>query len=96
MKVIDINDSGYVWQIPLSVIADLRAKHYAAVDPDTTYQEEFDYVMEDSYEGIDWFKNNMDFDDVKEHAKLVATPEPLKEPRVNSENCSVKLRDVAD
>ncbi len=80
MKVIEINDAGFVWHVPLSAVADNRAKYYAENDPDTTYQEEFDYVMDEHSEGLDWFWNNMDFRDVADKAKLVSTPAAKKEP----------------
>jgi len=31
-------------------------------------QEEIDFVMKDSYEGIDWASNNMDWEDVVDFA----------------------------
>lgn len=79
-KVISIESRGYIWHIPLEMIADNRAKYYAERDQDTTYQDEFDYVMEDAFEGLDWFRNNMDFADVAEKARLVERPAPLTEP----------------
>lgn len=59
-------EDGSVYRLPLAKVAEHRAKYYAENDKDTTYQEEFDYVMEDDYEGIDWFQNNMDPDDFEE------------------------------
>lgn len=53
-------ENGDLWGLPLEEVAKVRAEYYAAKDPDTTFQEEFDYVMNDSYEGIDWFRNNQD------------------------------------
>lgn len=84
-RIIKITDSEYVWHIPLEAIADNRAKYYAERDSDTTYQAEFDYVMSDDYEGIDWYCNNMDFEDVADKAVLVFTPEPLTAPGLESE-----------
>lgn len=89
MKVIEIEDSGFVWNIPLRVIADARAKYYAARDSDTTYQDEFNYVMEDDYEGLDWFQNNMNFEDVESEAVLVTKPQPLKRPRPAHWECTL-------
>lgn len=79
-KFIEVEDSGFVWEIPLEVIAADRAKYYAERDKDTTYQDEFYYVMDDECEGIDWFENNMNWEDVAKEAKLVVTPGPLAEP----------------
>lgn len=55
--------NGDVYGLPLEEVAKARAKYYAANDPDTTFQEEFDYVMNDDYEGIDWFRNNQNPED---------------------------------
>ena len=79
MKVIEIMEDGFIWHIPLQVIAEARARHYAN-DKDTTFKEEVEYVMDDDFEGIDWYLNNMDFEDVAEHARLVQTPQPKKVP----------------
>ena len=83
-KYLEIDDGGFVWRIPLQVIAEKRADYYAD-DPDTTREEEIAFVMDDDFEGIDWYGNNMDFEDVAEHAKLVRTPETRKYPGPNSE-----------
>ena len=63
--------NGESWAVPLHFVADNRAKYYAAKDKDTTYEEEYAYVMEDEYEGVDWFHNNMNPSDLKDHFKLV-------------------------
>jgi hypothetical protein len=73
VKVIEINDGGFVWHVPLQVVAEARADHYAD-DPDTTREEEVAHVMGDPGEGLEWYLNNMDFEDVAEHAKLVRRP----------------------
>jgi hypothetical protein len=97
MKVIKITDSGYVWHIPVEVIADncarylrdIEAKREQLSDEDAAlvYKEEFDFVMKDSdsYEAIDWFVNNMNFSDVATSAVLVSTPKPLTEPGPRAE-----------
>lgn len=69
--------NGSVWGIPLRVIAHERATHYAAHDEDTTYQEEFDYVMSDENEGQDWFFNQMDWADVRSDAFEIKLPDPF-------------------
>jgi hypothetical protein len=95
MKVIEITDSGYVWHIPVEVVADNRAKYYRDIeakreqlsDEDATlvYKEEFDFVMKDSYEAIDWFVNNMNFSDVATSAVLVSIPKALTKPGPHAE-----------
>jgi hypothetical protein len=56
-----------VWALPREVVAHNRAKYYAEKDPDTTYQGEFDYVCGDHAEAVDWFRNNMNPEDVIHH-----------------------------
>jgi hypothetical protein len=90
-KVIRINDAGFIWDVPLEHIARHRATHYAARDKDTTFQEEFDYVMSDEYEGLDWFQNNMNFEDIEKDAKFIQAPEPLTKPRLNTETCECSV-----
>lgn len=67
---------GSVWSVPAEVVAKHRAQYYAANDPDTTFQEEYEYTISDNFELIDWVQNNMDVDDVEEHTKLVKPPRP--------------------
>lgn len=83
-KVIEINDSGFVWHVPLLAVAENRADHYAD-DPDTTREEEIALVMDDGFEGIDWFANNMNFSDIADRAKLVRRPKDKAAPDPNSE-----------
>lgn len=64
------------WDIPAQIIADNRAKYYAEIDPETTYQEEFDFIMSDKYELCDWAANNMNWDNVKECAVKVKETQP--------------------
>lgn len=76
IKVIQMDFStGHKYQIPLSIIAEHRTNCYADKDGfavnSEEYSEEMEFVMNDSFEGIDWLQNNMDWDDVKEHAVLV-------------------------
>lgn len=67
-------NNGAVWSIPVHFIADNRAKFYVERDVDTTYQEEYDFVMRDHYEAKDWFFNNMDWDQVKDVAVQIHCP----------------------
>ena len=87
MKVLEIEDEGFVWHVPLMTVAEKRADFYSD-DPDTTREEEIEYVMNDGYEGIDWFRNNMDFADVSEVAVLVSSPEPKTEPDISAD-CTI-------
>lgn len=53
------------WDVPCSIIAKSYAEYYDERDADTTYQEEFDFVIKDNYELMDWASNNMDWEDVE-------------------------------
>ena len=80
-KVIEILKGGFVWHIDLEYVADNRAKYYAEKDKETTYQDEYDFVMEDDYQGIDWYQNNMDFEDVPfDRRRLVSSPKTPDSP----------------
>jgi len=88
MKVIEIVDRGFVWHVPLKFVAENRADHYAD-DPDSTRDEEISFVMEDNYEGLDWFLNNMNFSDVRHVSKLVETPTTPDEPQMDECECHI-------
>ena len=78
-KVIEIRKAGFVWNIDLDVVAKNRAEHYKD-ESETSYDEEYKYTMEDDYEGIDWYLNNMDWDMIPvENKRLVKSPN-VKEP----------------
>jgi hypothetical protein len=91
-KYLEIDDDGFVWRVPLQVIAEKRADYYAD-DPDSTREQEIAFVMDDNFEGIDWYENNMDFEDIAEHAKLVRRPEEKKKPRQNADVEIVEVKD---
>lgn len=95
MKVLRIADDGFVWDVPAEAIAKNRATYYAENDKDTTYDEEFEHTMGSNYELRDWFFNNMDWDDVKDAAKLVARPAEPMEPRLNSDDLEAKIIEIA-
>lgn len=65
--------NGDVYGVPAEVVADNYAQHCADTGED--YQENYDDMIRwfdaDDYEFADWAKNNMDWDDVKEHAMLL-------------------------
>lgn len=63
-----------IWDIPLLFIAEHRAKFYANEDPDTTFDEELEFALEDEYVCIDRAQNNMDWSDVKHIAKRIEHP----------------------
>ena len=68
---------GSLWDVPALVVAENRAKYYAARDEDTTYEEELSYTLSDHYELMDWAANNMNWEDVAELAVKVKDPAPL-------------------
>lgn len=90
-KVLRIEDEGFVWEVPAEAIAKNRATYYAENDKDTTYDEEFEFTMGSNYELRDWFFNNMNWEDVEADAKLVATPAPRKEPRLNHDGLEAHI-----
>ena len=75
-----IESMGHVWHIPASHIATNYANHYAKVDPETTFEEEYQGMLECPDDCVEWFLDNMDWSDVKDVAKLVKTPEPISKP----------------
>lgn len=83
MKVIEIRDEGLVCHVPLEAVTNNRADHYADYD-DTSREQEFAYTMEDNWEALDWFANNMNFSDVASVAKLAETP-VKSEPGINAD-----------
>ena len=89
-KMIEIDDNGHVWNVPLQFIADHRAKYYAERDDDTTHQEEVDFVIDDDYEGIDWMQNNMNFEDYAGVAVKVQTPTVTK-PSSDAETSIIEV-----
>ncbi len=72
MHAVTMNN-GDIYGVPAELIADHYAKWYAKWGED--YKENFnimmDYFHHGDFEFADWAKNNMDWDDVKEHAKLL-------------------------
>lgn len=88
-KMIQVEDNGYVWRFPLKIVARNRAAYYEQRDEDTTFQEEYDLVMGDEFEGIDWFQNNMDWEDVSDHAVLVMRPDEQAGPDMSSADLSI-------
>lgn len=73
-KYFRVKDGGYSWVFPAHLVAKNRAEYYAKNDPDTTYQEEYEFTMSDDYELKDWFLNNMNWSDVSKKATLEEQP----------------------
>ena len=68
MKYIKIKTNHYKWYlIPLLFVANNRANYYSIEDKlsNEEFNDEVNFVMEDTFEGIDWLLNNMDFSDVR-------------------------------
>ena len=57
--------------MPLEIVAKHRATYYTTEERNNSYYDEFHFVMNDDFEGIDWLLCNMDWDDVKGDAKKV-------------------------
>lgn len=89
---------GSMWDVPISVIAKNRAEYYATKEPpyEETYKIELKYALENEEEIIDWAQNNMDWDDVKNFARLfkisVLTPEDFDEGWANGEHDIVETK----
>jgi hypothetical protein len=72
MKVLLVTFSdGSTWKIEAAKIAENKAAYYAEIDPDTTFDQEFNEVIGDDYALEDWAKGNMDWKDVRPFATLV-------------------------
>jgi hypothetical protein len=71
--------NGSVYGFPAELVAKNRATYYADKEADPTwdraYAREFEYTMSDTYELLDWFKNNMNWGDVKRGTVQVSSPQ---------------------
>ena len=68
MKVIKVNTPKGQFTIPLKLVAEDRADHYACKEDghekgSQEYNEEVDWVMKDDFEAIDWILNNYNWKD---------------------------------
>jgi hypothetical protein len=70
-------ETGETWALPQAVVAHDRATYYAKKDPETTYKEEFDFTMEDFSIASDWFRNNMDPEEVIDKFILLEKPKGI-------------------
>lgn len=79
-KVIEIKKAGYVFHINLDAVAKNRAEHYKDESPES-FENEYNYTMEDDFEGVDWYQNNMDWDMIPAHdKKMVSSPSAVDSP----------------
>jgi hypothetical protein len=64
---------GSKWDVEAMLISENRADYYSQKEEMTAaeYQEEIEFAMKNAYELHDWAANNMNWEDVKEFAKLV-------------------------
>ena len=76
MKVITINTPEGQYQINLQTVAEDRAEYYSERDEferdSMEWKDEIDYVLGDTFEGIDWIINNSDWEDWEPIAKKVS------------------------
>jgi len=66
-------ENGEIYGIALKYIAKHRANYYESPLTEA-WKKEVDYVMTDSYEGIDWLQNNMNWEDIKDIVFTLETP----------------------
>ena len=76
MKVIQINTPKGQVQMPLRPVAEHRANYYSCeVDEEEknskAWNDEVDFLMNDSYEAIDWLINNTDWIDWKDQVTKI-------------------------
>ncbi len=76
MKIIELEYETEIWELPLKVIAGHRASYYKKKDG-SDWQEEFDFVMEDDVEGIDWITNNMHLEEFEDFVKKTKTEKDI-------------------
>lgn len=79
MKVLRITmPDGSEWEVPASIIAKHRASYYGEKEGPEVAKAEYAHTMKSNDELLDWAPNNMDWSDVKQHAKMVLPPNPLE------------------
>lgn len=86
-------ENGMVYGVPLDFIAANRARNYAD-DPDSNYDDEVNYVMNDPYEGADWLQNNMNWEDIKDVAFRIEVEEPELDFNELFRNAETKIIEV--
>ena len=71
--------NGEKWRVPAEMIAKNRAKYYGGKEGSERYKDEYNIILEDDFELMDWASNNMDWDEVKAFAKKVKEADPILE-----------------
>lgn len=98
--LVRFSDSSW-WKIPVQIIAESRAKYFAKTDSedgegeyDDIFNDELKYTLEDDTEIIDWAKNNMYWDDVKDFAIF----EKQEKPNYSKEwiNCDSEIIEIEE
>lgn len=71
---------GRVYEIPIQVIAENRARSYADEFEDSLArsleEDTLPLFAKSDYDVIDWAKNNMNWEDVVLHARVISEPRP--------------------
>jgi len=93
MKYIEMTTPRGKYRLPLKVVATNRAEYYAENDGfdkgTNEWNEEIDFIMNDTYEGIDWLCNNMDYEDVESFLEKIDEPEENNEWWFDSDNFNI-------
>jgi hypothetical protein len=91
-KVIEIKKGGYTFHINLDAVAKNRAEHYSD-ESETAFDDEYAFTMEDSYQAIDWYQNNMDWDMIPpSDRKLVDMPKAVASPdEIESDDFEIEI-----
>lgn len=69
-KIIIVTECHRRFSIDAHEVIDHRSKHYAENDSDTTYDEEYQYLINEEYEIKDWLFGNMDWYECKSLVEL--------------------------
>lgn len=64
MKIIVVNTPKGQYSVPLKIVVENRSDYYCS-ERNEDWKEEYDWVMRDDYEGVDWLINNMNWEDVE-------------------------------
>lgn len=78
-KVMIETECGRAFTVNVHEIADNRASYYSKVDEDVTYEEEYDFTANDSYEPTDWLFNNMNWNECKTLKEIPQEPKDMSE-----------------
>lgn len=80
MKIIKVNTPFGVYGIPLKLVAEDRANYYSTSVKEGTgkwvdqseWDDNFNFVMNDGFEGIDWLINNLNWEDCEDFSKKMS------------------------